>query len=71
MNIKESPNHKIYIQALRQMSPEERLTKAFELSEFAKGLFIHGLNKRFPNIGDEELRKILLERLDKCHNRNY
>jgi len=53
------------------MSPEERLTKAFELSEFAKGLFIHGLNKRFPNIGDEELRKILLERLDKCHNRNY
>ncbi|MBU0567026.1 hypothetical protein KJ693_08720 [bacterium] len=71
MDIKESPNHKIYIQALRQMSPEERLAKAFDLSEFAKGLFIHGLHKRFPNLCDEELRKILLERLDKCYNRNY
>ena len=69
--MKRKHNHKIYIQALRQMSPEERLAKAFELSEFAKGLFIHGLNKRFPNIGDEQLEKILLERLDKCHNRNY
>jgi hypothetical protein len=33
MNIKKRPNHKIYIQVLRQMSPEKRLLKAFELSE--------------------------------------
>jgi len=71
MNIKTRPNHKIYIQALRRMSPEQRLLKAFELSDFAKRLFIHGLHKRFPNLDDEEFKKILLERLDKCHNRNY
>ena len=71
MNIKNRLNHKIYIQALRRMSPEKRLLKAFELSEFAGQLFIHGLHKRFPNLGDEEFKKILLERLDKCHNRNY
>ncbi len=71
MNIKNRPNHKIYIQVLRQMSPEERLLKAFELSEFANQLFIHGLHKRFQNLPDEEFKKILLERLDKCHNRNY
>jgi len=71
MNIKNRPNHKIYIQALRRMSPEKRLLKAFELSEFAGQLFIHGLHQRFPNLGDEEFKKILLERLDKCHNRNY
>jgi len=63
MNIKKNPNHKIYIQVLRRMSPEQRLLKEFELSEFAKQLFIHGLHKRFPNLPDEEFKKILLERL--------
>lgn len=53
------------------MLPEERLLKAFELSEFGLQLFIHGLHKRFPNLGDDEFKKILLKRLDKCHNRNY
>jgi hypothetical protein len=71
MKIKERPNHRKYIQVLRQMSPEKRLIKAFELSEFAKQLFIHGLHQRFPNLQNEEFRKILLERLNKCHNRNY
>ncbi|MCL6478934.1 MAG: hypothetical protein K6T65_11035 [Peptococcaceae bacterium] len=71
MSIKERPNHKIYIQALRRMSSEKRLLKAFELSEFTKKLFYHGLKKRFPDLPDEEIRKIYLERIDKCHNRNY
>ncbi len=71
MNLKKNPNHKIYIQALRKMSPEKRLSQAFELSEFTKQLFIHGLHKRFPDLSAEEFKKLLLERLDKCHNRNY
>jgi len=71
MDIKDRPNHGIYIQVLRQMSPEKRLLKSFELSGFANQLFIHGLHKRFPNFSDEEFKKKLLERLDKCHNRNY
>ena len=53
MDIKKRPNHKIYIQVLRQMSPEKRLLKAFELSKFTKNLFIHGLHKRFPNLSAE------------------
>ncbi|HJX34790.1 MAG TPA: hypothetical protein VJ373_06390 [Desulfatiglandales bacterium] len=53
------------------MSAEQRLIKAFELTDFARQLFIHGLHKRFPNLADEEFNKMLLERLDKCHNRNY
>ncbi len=71
MSIKKRPNHRVYIQVLRQMSPERRLLKAFELSEFVRQLFIHGLRKRFPNLTDEEFKKLLLERLEKCHNRNY
>jgi len=65
------PNHKIYIRVLRQMTPEKRLLKAFELSEFTRQLFIHRLCKRYPNLSDEEFKKILLGRLDKCHNRHY
>jgi len=71
MKIKKDPNHRIYIQVLRQMSPEKRLLKAFELSEFAKQLFIHGLHKRFPNLSRGEFKKLLLQRLERCHNRNY
>lgn len=71
MNIKERPNHALYIQALRRMSPEARLMKTFELSEFSRQLFLQGLRKRFPNLSDREIKKLYLERLNKCHNRNY
>jgi len=50
MDLKERPNHKKYIQILRQMTPEQRLLKSFELSEFTVQLFIHGLHKRFPDL---------------------
>ncbi|MCI0464927.1 MAG: hypothetical protein L0Z62_49025 [Gemmataceae bacterium] len=71
MNPKQRPNHRLYIEVLRRLSPEQRLRKAFELSAFAKALFIEGLHERFPNVTPEEFSKILLTRLAKCHNRNY
>ena len=70
-NLKPRPNHKLYLQTLRAMTPEQRLLKAFELSAFSKQLFIHGLRRRFPGASEEEFRSILLSRLAKCHNRNY
>ena len=51
--------------------PEQRLLKAFELSAFSKALFIEGLRKRFPDAAPDEFQRILLARLEKCHNRNY
>ena len=71
MNIKEHPNHRLYIQTLRRMTSEDRLLKSFELSDFSKELFLHGLRRRFPDLSDEAIKKLYLERLDKCHNRNY
>lgn len=71
MNIKKRPNHKLYIQALRRMSPGQRLLKAFELSQFSRDLFLHGLRKRFPDLSEAEIKILYLERLNKCHNRNY
>ena len=53
------------------MTPEKRLLKAFELSQFSKGLFLQGLHRKFPGLSEEAITKIYLERIDKCHNRNY
>ena len=67
--MKPKPNHREYLAVLRRMSPEERLRKAFELSEFTKSLFLSGLRSRFPELGEEEFRQLARERLEKCRNR--
>jgi hypothetical protein len=71
MDAKRPMNHRVYIEALRRMTPQERLEKAFELSEFSRQLFLHGLRRRFPELPEKALMKVYLERLDRCHNRNY
>ncbi len=71
MDIKLRPNHDIYIQALSRMSPEVRLMKAFELTEFSRLLSRQGLRRRFPELTESELNSIYVERLIRCHNRNY
>jgi hypothetical protein len=71
MNIKARPNHSLYIRVLRRMSSEAKLLKAFELTAFSKELFLNGLRRRFTNLTEEELHRIYLERLNRCHNRNY
>ena len=71
MNAKQRPNHRLYIETLRKMTPERRLLKAFELSSFVNQLFIHGLKKRYPDVSTLEFTQILKDRLAKCHNRNY
>ncbi len=40
------------------MSPEKRLAKAFELSNFSKKLFTHALHKRFPGLAGKKFQKI-------------
>ena len=71
MDIKPKPNRQLYINILRKMTPAQRLEKAFDLSEFSRRLFIEGLRKRFPDVTEDEFRKIVLQRLERCHNRNY
>lgn len=71
MNPKSRPNHRLYIESLRRMTPEQRLQKAFELTAYTKAVFIEGLRRRFPNLPENEFHELLLRRLEKCHNRNY
>lgn len=71
MNIKPDPNHEIYMQSLKRMTPEQRLLKAIELSELTKKLFLYGLKKRFPQKSDNEIMEIYIERVLLCNRHNY
>ena len=70
-SIKPRPNHAVYLRTLRAMSPQARLRKAFELSAFAVALLRAGLARRFPSMSADELNRLVLDRLKRCHNRNY
>lgn len=71
MDPKKRPNDRIYLEALRRMTPEQKLRKVFELTEMSRQLFRQGLRERFPELSEEELHRLYLERLAKCHNRNW
>ena len=63
------PNHQLYLEALRRLTPEQRLLKAFELTELSHELLRAGIRKRFPGAGEDEVRRIYLERLVRCQSR--
>jgi hypothetical protein len=71
MAIKPRPNHRQHLKTLASMTPSQRAQKAFELSEFTKELSLNALRQRFPQMNESQLRKLHLQRLAKCHNRNY
>jgi hypothetical protein len=51
------------------MTPQQRVEKAFELGELARGLFLDGLRRRFPDRSEAEIRELYLERLELCRRR--
>jgi hypothetical protein len=71
MDPKPRPNHARTIRVLRGMSPDQRLRIALELGEWSRKLFEQGLRRRHPGLPEAEFHRLLLERLGKCHNRNY
>jgi hypothetical protein len=70
MDLKARPNHRRYIEVLRSMSAQQRLAKAFELTELARKLFRLGLAQRFPDRSESQLQRLYLQRLAECHKRN-
>lgn len=64
-------SHREYIKIIRRLTPEEKLKKCFELNELTKKLFLTGLKNRFPDLSQEEIKKLYLKRINKCHNLDY
>jgi len=68
--LKPQPNHQRYLEVLRRMTPEQRMMKAFELTEMTRQLLRDGLHATIPNATEYELHCSYLEQLRKCHNSN-
>ena len=66
-NPKPRPDHQLYVEALRRLTPEQRLLKAFELTELTRELLSAGVRQRPPEADEAEPRRIYLGRLEKCH----
>ena len=71
MDPKPQPNHRMYVEALRRMTPEQRLLKSFGLSELTRDLLRAGIRERFPEAGPDEAQRIYLQRLARCRNRAF
>ncbi|MCL2827051.1 MAG: hypothetical protein FWD72_06580 [Eggerthellaceae bacterium] len=69
--MKTYPNEQRYHDILRKMSPEEKLMKAFDLSDLANEAFKAGLRSRNPDMPENELERLYQEKLASCHNQNY
>lgn len=67
--MKQRPNHRLYLAALRQMGAEERLRKAFELSEFCRVLMRRGLERAHPEMSPTELQRLYESRMAKARSR--
>lgn len=63
--------HKKYIDILRNMTPQQKIDKVFELNLMADELFKYGLRKRFPYLSKEEFDKLYKSRIKKCYNRDW
>ena len=70
-NPKPDPNHARRLAILREMTASQRLEQAFALGARARALFEAGLRKRFPDLSDEDFKRLLFDRLALCHNRRY
>lgn len=59
-------NEERYFDILRRMTPEQRLAKAFELSDYARALFASGVRARNPGLSEPDLRRLVVEELKAC-----
>ena len=70
LRMKEEPNRGRYIETLRCMTPEQRLAKAFELSDMTHEALRVSLRDRYPEASAAELHARYLERLERCRSRS-
>jgi len=71
MDPKPRPNHAMYLEALHRLTPEQRLLKAFELTEQSHELLRAGIRARFPDADAGERQRIYLGQLERCLSRRF
>ena len=70
-DIKPRPNDGRYQVILRNLSPQQKVEKVFELNELTRQLAKAGIRMRNPGLSDDQIDRMAVEQALKCHNRNY
>jgi len=70
-NPKAHPNRDRYIEILRNMTPQQKLERVFELNELGKELVRAGIRNRNPDLSEKEINQKAVDKWTQCHNRNY
>jgi len=52
-----------YFELMAQLSPEQRLSLAFALTDATRQLILADLRHRFPQAGDDEIRRRFIARV--------
>jgi len=63
--------HAKYIEVMCSLSAEEKLLKVFEMQDLGRELAMHGLRNRNPEATEDEIHRMYLGLLDRCHNLNF
>lgn len=63
--------HQAYLRILARIPPGEKMLQAMELSDLGRQMLKDALRNAFPQLDEERLHQLYLERLELCHNRNY
>jgi len=69
--MKTYPNKQRYYAILRDMSPQEKLLKSFELTELARAANRAGVRNYNQHLSEHELEQLLSERQRACRNQTY
>ncbi len=54
------PDRMLYREHLRSLTPQQRLEKAFALSEATRQVLLDGIRARYPDSSDEEIHELML-----------
>ncbi len=53
------------VEQARRMTPEQRLLEGLRQSDVAARVMADGVRQQFPNAGEDEVQRILRERVDR------
>jgi hypothetical protein len=62
------PDRETWIQCLRSMTPQERLSIALKMTEDAKQQIRADLHRKFPHLNEEQFHKLYLKRIAQWQN---
>ncbi len=71
MDPKKQPNHALYLQIFRRLTPEQKIEKASQMAQLGRELMASGIRNTHPDMSELEVQAIVRRKLEACHNQNY